>query len=254
MPSAEERFRAKVQRRGGHDIWTGSTDARGAGMVRIGGKLRTVQRAAWEFTHGPLPPGVRVNSCAAERACVRVDHLSLSTGESATSTPTTAPRRRQRGTGSLRELHPGVWQIGNTDGKTIDGRPRRRYATVRGTRADAEQTLAELARASRQDLGDLRVRELVGRYLDELHEQDAPGLERDRRVLHDLIEPELGPELAGDLSPADAERAMRAVYIAEGAERARHALALLRDAYQWAKHQHWCDTNPIDDITVRTLR
>ncbi|HVM54303.1 MAG TPA: hypothetical protein VM262_14010, partial [Acidimicrobiales bacterium] len=63
MPSPEERFRAKVKRRGGHEVWTGSRDSRGVGMVRIDGKLRTVQRATWEFAHGPLPAGVRVNTC-----------------------------------------------------------------------------------------------------------------------------------------------------------------------------------------------
>ena len=72
VPSADERFRAKVGRRDGHEVWTGSVDARGVGMVRIDGKLRTVQRAAWEFAYGPLPHGARVNSCAVERACASI--------------------------------------------------------------------------------------------------------------------------------------------------------------------------------------
>ena len=61
-------------------------------MVRINGKLRTVQRAAWEFAHGALPAGVRVNS----------------------------------GAGSVPELHRGAWQLAITDGSTPDGRSQRR--------------------------------------------------------------------------------------------------------------------------------
>src|SRR3989442_2846106 len=110
MPSAEERFRAKVARRRGHDVWTGSVDHRGVGMVRIDGKLRTVQRAAWEFAYGPLPAGARVNTCASERACVRIEHLSMSP---ATTTAHVAigGARRPKGSGSVRELRPGVWQV-----------------------------------------------------------------------------------------------------------------------------------------------
>src|SRR5688572_28325401 len=125
MPSAEERFRAKVERRGGHDVWTGSRDERGVGMVRIDGKLRTVQRAAWEFAHGPLEPVVRVNTCAVERACVTVALLSLSPRA---ATPPTTARRRRRGTGSLREVRPNVWEIAITDGSS-SGRARR-FVTV----------------------------------------------------------------------------------------------------------------------------
>src|SRR5437016_3166310 len=106
MPSAEERFRAKVQRRGGHEVWTGSVDHRGVGMVRIDGKLRTVQRAAWEFAYEPLPHTARVNSCAGERACVRIEHLSL-TPSTGTPRPPTGTRR-PKGTGSIRAVQTGV--------------------------------------------------------------------------------------------------------------------------------------------------
>src|SRR3954470_9758803 len=107
MPSAEERFRAKVVRRDGHEVWMGSADHRGVGMVRIDGKLRTVQRAAWEFAYGPLPDGARVNTCAGERACVRIDHLSV-TPAAGTRQPSFSGARRPKGSGSVRQLRPGV--------------------------------------------------------------------------------------------------------------------------------------------------
>jgi hypothetical protein len=94
-------------------------------MVRIDGKLRTVQRAAWEFAYGPLSPGVRVNTCADERACVTVAHLSL-TPARAQALHTTG--RRQRGSGSIRELHADVWQLAITD-TTVQ---RRRYTFTGG--------------------------------------------------------------------------------------------------------------------------
>jgi len=252
MPSAEERFQAKVERRRGHDVWTGSTDHRGVGMVRIDGKLRTVQRAAWEFAYGPLPAGARVNTCADERACVRIDHLSLTPPPATAHIPTSGARRPNR-TGSIRHLRAGVWEITITDGKHPDGRPRRRSATVHGDRGDAERAAARLAAGVRTDLGDLRVRELVGRLLDERAQDGEQGLERERHCLHEIIDPAVGDVLAADLSALDVERAFAGVYRSLGADHTRLALGLVRDAYRWAIQQRWCDENPTAGITIRTL-
>ena len=206
MPSAEERFRAKVRRHGGHEVWTGAKDDRGVGMVRIDGQLRTVQRASWEFAYGPLPPGVRVNTCADERACVTVAHLSLSPAR-AQALHTQA--RRRRGSGSIRELHSGVWQLAITD-TTVR---RRRYLTVEGNRNDAESALDRVrALLHRDDLGDLRVRELVGRYL-EVTDPDARRAstpDRDRLLLHDYIEPAIGDELAALVTSDEIRRGLEA--------------------------------------------
>jgi len=49
-----ERFEAKVDRTGDHHVWTGAKKADGTGQVRIGGRLMTAHRAAWEFEHGRL--------------------------------------------------------------------------------------------------------------------------------------------------------------------------------------------------------
>ena len=252
MPSAEERFRQKVVRRHGHEVWTGATDHRGVGMVRIDGKLRTIQRAAWEFAYGPLPEGVRVNTCAGERACVRVDHLSVTPAAVATR-PSAGGDRRPKGSGSIRQLRAGVWEVTVNDGKTPDGRPRRRSKTVHGNRGDAEQAAVALAATVRRDLGDLRVRELVGRLLEERARDGERGLERNQRVLREIIEPAIGDLLARDLSAVDVVRAFTAVYRAVGSDPTRHALGLVRDAYRWAIRQRWCDENPITSITVRTL-
>ena len=253
MPSAEERFGPRPIVRGGHDVWTGFTDHRGVGVVRIEGKLRTVQRAAWEFAHGPLPPGARVNSCAKERACVRVEHLSLTHPTSASDKPAGVSQRRPRGTGSIRELRAGVWQVAVTAGSTSAGNPIRRYATVHGDRDDAETALAEFAAGIRRDLGDLRVYELVGRYL-RANDSGSPSFERDCDVLDGVIEPAFGEHLAVKLTDGDVERALAPVYRAHGPEVTRCALGLTRDAYCWAHVQGWTDLDPTAGLTLRSIR
>lgn len=162
---AEARFRAKLQRRGGHDVWTGALGATGTGLVRIDGKLRTVQRAAWEFAHGPLPTGARVLSCEAERACARIEHLRLAPSRVAAPANDVAPppRRRRRGSGSKREVSSDVWQLMVSDGPGRSGRLRRRTMRVHGSEADAEEMLDALAETAIAPtrLGDMRVRELT---------------------------------------------------------------------------------------------
>ena len=253
MPSAEERFHAKVQLRNGHAVWTGARDARGVGMVRIDGKLRTVQRAAWEFEHGPLPREVRVNSCAVERACVHVEHLSLSPAR----THPPANKRRPRGAGSIRKVRPDVWEVAVTDGKTPAGRPRRRFLTVHGTRRAAERALTDLlAATTREDLGDLRIRELVGRYLETAPDRDdnSAGSRHDHRLLRDVITPALGDELAALATGNDIERALEAaVHDRTPPPDARDALRLLRRSYQWAKRRRWRDDDPTAEIDTRWL-
>lgn len=253
MPSAEERFRAKVEFRDGHEVWIGACDARGVGMVRIDGKLRTVQRAAWEFAHETLPSEARVNCCAVERACVHIDHLSLSPA----SAGRPVPKRRARSTSSVREVGRGVWEIAVTDGTTPNGRPRRRFATIHGSRHIAEQSLTELVRAtSREDLGDLRVHELVGRYLEDHsggQHVDAE-VDPDQALLRDVIGPSLGGYLAGIITAVDIERALeQAVRGGMPPPDVRAALRLLRRSYQWAKRRRWRADDPTADIETQWL-
>ena len=250
MPSPEERFLAKVKRRGGHDIWTGSRDHRGVGMVRIDGKLRTAQRAAWEFAYGALEPGARVNTCAVDRACVTVSHLSLS--PAAVTAPTTA-RRRRRGTGSVREVRPGVWEIAFTLDRPTDGRAPRQHLMIEGTRDDATAELDRIrSLLARDDLGDLRIRELVGRYLDDLHR--GPVATRDHELLHDILEPTLGNEIAALATTSHIHRALEN-HAKQGAALPdiRDALRLLRRSYQWAITRRLHHEDPTADIDTRWL-
>lgn len=168
-------------------MWTGALDASGTGLVRIDGKLRTVQRAAWEFAHGLLPPHRRVQACPADKRCVLVEHLRLLGSDGKVP----AGRRRRRGSGSLREVHSGTWHLVVTDPPGQYGRTRRRYRSVHGTRRDAEQALRLLAESTESPLrlGDLRVRGLLHRNLDWMDETEAASA----WLLAELhIEPNLG--------------------------------------------------------------
>jgi hypothetical protein len=221
-------------------------------MVRIHGKLRTVQRAAWEFAYGPLPGGTRVNSCAGERACVRVEHLSLSGAAAAMS----RSRRRAKRSGSLRQVSAGVWELAVSEGPTQSGRPRRRYLRVHGSRADAEAALDQMVVAvSRRDLGDLRVGELVGRYLEDRADRGPSGDGGDREVMAwRRIDPYLGRVLAAFAAPGDIARAVREMKTGDVArDEVRDGLAVLRSAYRWAIRQGWTHENPAAEVRLRDV-
>ena len=77
MATLRDRFEAKVDRSAEHHLWTGSKKADGTGKMKVDSKAVTAQRVAWELVHGQLPPGTEVLACPEDRACVRIEHLSL---------------------------------------------------------------------------------------------------------------------------------------------------------------------------------
>jgi hypothetical protein len=249
----EERFRAKVERRGDHEVWIGAVDASGTGLVRIDGKLRTVQRAAWEFANGALGKDDRVLSCPAERACVRVAHLRVVRP----SAPIGSRARRTRGTGSMREVRAGVWRLTVSDGPGPDGQPVRRNITVRGNRREAAARLEDLAETTHGPtrLGDMRVRDLIDRHLAWLDDgTDTKRLASLRHLAAAQTEAAIGGEYAALLDARAVRRALASAY-RNGASSAevRELLNITRAAYQWAQHRRWTSRDPTLDINVRDI-
>ena len=253
MTPSEERFRAKVRQQGRHEVWSGARDARGTGLVRIDGSLRTVQRAAWEFAHGPLPPGARVLACPEERACVHLGHLRLDRPQTATATPP----RRQRRTGSKREVKPGVWELAVSLGTGPDGRTRRRYRTINGGKDDADQALTDLVETTfgPTRLGDLRVRELLDRYLTWLDDGTATApIESYRKIADTVIEPVCGRQFAALLDTADVDVLLRTSHNGGASpQELKEILSLLAETYRWARGRRWTTRNPTADSRVRDI-
>ena len=143
-----------------------------------------------------------------------------------------------------------MWQLAVAG----DGPSTRRYRTFHGNADDAAIALDSLATDVRRDVGDLRVRELIGRYLYAEHDRSSPAFERDQRLLHDIVEPAYGDRLAVELIDVDIEAALTPVYGLHGPEITRLAFGLTRDAYRWARRQGWIDLDPTAGLTLRTIR
>jgi hypothetical protein len=174
MPDLATRFEAKVDRSGVHHHWTGARLADGSGQLRVNGKLTTARRVAWELAHGPLSPEARVMACPSDPACVHVDHLSLH-GASPAEVARPSRQRAPRGSGTKRQVRPGVWKLTVTAGRWDDGSPRRVHRTVRAaTSSEAASTLADFAAEVRgaplpeaRSDRDITVDEAVERFLAE---------------------------------------------------------------------------------------
>ncbi|HVM02282.1 MAG TPA: HNH endonuclease, partial [Acidimicrobiales bacterium] len=122
MEDPARRFERHVDRTGEHHLWTGARDAaRGTGRLKVEGRHVTAHRHAWELAHGPLPASAKVFACPEEPACVRVDHLRV---EGMPESQRPAPRAR-KGTGSIRQVRPGVWKLAVTAPAGVDGGGKR---------------------------------------------------------------------------------------------------------------------------------
>ena len=75
---AEERFWAKVERRGADDCWTwtaGTSEGYGQfGLSRRSGSIRA-HRFAYELLIGPVPDGLELDHLCRNRLCVNPAHL-----------------------------------------------------------------------------------------------------------------------------------------------------------------------------------
>ena len=259
MGQAPDPFESKIDRSGCHHLWTGSKSARGAGQVRIAGKLHTAARVAWERGNGAVPPGAKVLSCPDVPACVRVEHLRLNPAKAAKD----IGRRATRGGGSMSQLGPDTWKLTVDAGRDEDGRRRRVYRTVNGTRADATRALAALVdevgerpAAPRNASTNSTVNELVDWYL--AFARDERGLEHSTLISYREVYDSHLRDLLGHLNAAKLDGAaldnafglMRRSGMSHS--RMNNARALISGAYKWGKRHHKVTTNAVERFELPT--
>ena len=260
-----------MDRSGDHHLWLGSLDGVGRGQVRIGGVLKSVPRAAWELANGPLPEGAAVLGCPDDRACVRVDHLSLKAGPKGNgrSKGGGSGRRRSRpGGGSMRQVRPGAWKLTVTLGRDDRGRIRRANRTVSASGpAAASRALTAFAQemrdapvplnASNGEPQDVTVDTLVDRYLDEHLLRDR-GRERStvdgyRQIHRQWFSPSIGSLKVGDVTAERMDRLFGAMRT-QGLSRSRmnQAKALYAPFFRWLKRNGMIRVSPMTDFQLPT--
>jgi hypothetical protein len=72
-----ERIRAKCElnEETGCEIYQGSKNQKGYGLIYYNGKMHSVHRIAYEVSGRTIPPGFDVHHICGERACCRIEHL-----------------------------------------------------------------------------------------------------------------------------------------------------------------------------------
>ena len=271
--AALARFERMVDRTGEHHLWLGAKNAqRGTGKVKLAGKVVTAHRAAWVFAHGPLPERARVLACPVEPACVRLDHLQVLNGdpspiEGLRIVPA-RPRvgRARKGSGSMREVRPGVWTLTVTAGQYDDGRPRRLYRQVKV--ANAQEAARELAAFVDDARGEQRVvarradrnltfDEAVERYLD-VYLRDEKGREtstiEDYRDVHRRwFSPHIGTRPVREINDAMMDKLFGRMRRA-GLSRSRlnHAKSLYAPFFRWAVRRRIISSNPMANFELPT--
>jgi integrase len=260
MTEFASRFERFVDRTGDHHVWIGARDpSRGNGRFRVDGRIVTAHRVAWELAHGPLPPGAKVRACPDEPGCVRTEHLSTGPGTTAAAAPpaaliaptpmATSRKRSRRGSGSMKEVRPGVWRLAVT-GRNADGSSRRVFQTVSaGTEREASIELARLVTevheedgVVREELRDLTFDAGIRRYLYE-HLLEEKG--RDPRTVDGYWQlhlkwfaPMLGRKVVRDLSREMFDKrfgAMRSAGISRS--RMNQARSMYVPFFRWAVHR-----------------
>lgn len=190
---------------GEHRLWTGSTDRRGLGQLRVDGRLTTARRAAWVAAFGEPGDGAKVVVACGAASCIRPEHLRLD-GEPIAPPPV---RRRGAGGGTLRERSARSWELAVSRGVDGRGQPQRVTRTFHGSRPEAERALALLvAEVEAEGMpepsgrrGGPTIDDLVAAYWTYAAEQGrAHSTLVNYRVVYDKwLQPDLGSVRASDL-------------------------------------------------------
>jgi integrase len=257
------RFERQVDRTGEHHLWLGSINPdRGTGRIKVGKTTMTAHRVAWELAHGILSPTERVATCPSNPACVRVEHLRIESSESP------VPKRSQRarkGSGSMREVRPGRWELRVSVGRWEDGRPRSFTRTVAArTKTAAAALLAEfvdeMSGASlpkSRDLRDLTMDEAMERFLNEYLAGEKGRADKtigDYRNLHQRwFSPTIGAKAVKRIDSATIDALFGAMRRAGlSASRLNQARSLYAPFFRWARRRGITTQSPMADFQLPT--
>jgi hypothetical protein len=249
MRSIEERFEAKADRHGDHHLWLGATDTDGTPQMKINGRLTTARRVAWQLAARELPPGATVAACEQEPTCVRIEHLSL--GRRRRPAPlaaVAAPRRRARkGSGSLREIRPGVWELAVTASDGSD----RRYRHISGDRNQATVALAWFAveHGALAETIDVLMHAYLARLENDGRRPDT--LRRYRQLWRDWLAPRLGAAPPTALTRTQLERVLRHMTASGQSPSSVHqAAVVLSGCLSWAHEKGQLRRNPALELLL----
>ena len=157
----------------------------------------------------------------------------------------------------MREVRPGVWELAVSYGLGPGGRTRRRYRTISGSEDDADQALGDLTETAHGPtrLGDLRVRELLDRYLTWLDDGSGTApVENYRKIVDTAIEPVCGRHFAALLDTADIDGLLRTAHQGGASpQELKEILGLLAETYRWARGRRWTTRNPTAATRVRDI-
>jgi len=152
----------------------------------------------------------------------------------------------------MRELSPKRWELRVYAGRDpLTGRRRYLSRVVRGTRREAESTLARLV-SSTEDQGpvpaDVTVRQLLVAWLETCGDDLSPTTVREyRRMIETRIDPGLGDVVVRKLQPAQVDRLYTALRTQAGLSpgTVRKVHAILHRAFAQAVRWGWVQQNVI---------
>jgi len=178
-------------------------------------------------------------------------------------------KRRQRGTGGIREKRPGVFEVKFDLGPDpITGGRRTRYATVKGNKRNAQVELRRLMRevdtGEYVELTKLRVEDFLVRWLKHIGSKVSPKtIERYEQLIENNIVPILGQHRLAQLKAVQIDHAWSSL-LNEGRidgkgglspQTVKHCHRVLKQALQQAVKWQLLHRNPAEAVeTPRVVR
>jgi hypothetical protein len=156
-----------------------------------------------------------------------------------------------------REVRPDVWELAVSLGAGPSGTYRRHWERFTGIETAADARLAALVESVRlpDRFGDMRVRELIDRYLTWLDDGPRnPRVTTWRRLNNEILDPALGARRAVLVDTADVFEFLRGQHQA-GTPRdvIKDLHALLVHSWDWAQRRRWTDQSPPTHVRLRDV-